>query len=330
MRLEEIKRIFDENTLVLEQCVAYLNNTPCLMTREQMEQITSGEKSLEQSSFALFLANVFFENQDLASYFYKEYYSKGVKKLNTVDYTQNPYYKNVKIPQAQIGTWTLKNQKYEPYEAFVYDDLLTTGHKEIVRLGFFDEEFAFPTVFENGVEWMAIKPNEIETMKRPIANAHGGVLVCGLGLGYYAYMTSNKSSVNKITIVERDERVISLFSKYILPQFENKEKISIVKADALEYLKEKAPKANFDFVFVDLWHDASDGVELYIKIKKLEALLPKAKFEYWIEKTLISTIRTGIFNAIYPRLETGEITKTEQELEQMLTDNYIREIVKYL
>ncbi len=330
MRLDEIKSIFDENALALEQCATYLNNTPCLMTKEQMEQITSGDKALDQSSFALFLSNVFFENQDLASYFYKEYYSRGVKKLNPLEYTSNPYYQRIKIPFAQIGEWTLKNQKYEPYEAFVYDDLLIKGHREIVRIGFFDEEFTFPTVFENGVEWMAIKPNEIETMKAPIEKAHGNVLVCGLGLGYYAYMISNKQSVNSITIVERDERVISLFCEHILPQFESKNKISIVRADAIEYLKNDAPRANFDFAFVDLWHDASDGVELYIKIKKLEVLNPNVEFSYWIERTLISTIKTGIFNALYPRLKSGEIVKTEKEIEQMLSDNYIRELAKLL
>ena len=115
---------------------------------------------------------------------------------------------------------------------------------------------------------MAIKPNEIETMKKPIADAFGNVLVCGLGLGYYAYMISNKDTVNSITIIEKDQRVIKLFNDYILPQFENGHKIRIVNDDALIYLKEKAPKIEYDFIFVDLWHDASDGVELYINTKK--------------------------------------------------------------
>ena len=186
MKLEEIKDIFDANGMVLEQTATYLNNTPCLINKEQMEQITGGDKTLDQSSFALFLSNLFFENQDLASFVYREYYSRGIKKLSPQTYQSDPYYKSIKIPQAQIGTWTLKNQTYAPYEAFIFDDLKINGYKEIPQIGFFDTEFTFPTVFENGVEWMAIKPNEIETMKKPIADAFGNVLVCGLGLGYYA------------------------------------------------------------------------------------------------------------------------------------------------
>ena len=330
MKLDEIKSIFDKNAIVLEQCAMYLNHTPDAMTAEQMKEITGGESELEERSFALFLANIFFEDENEMTEFYKEYYSKGVKKLSPEDYTSDPYYKSIKIPQAQIDSWTLSNQKYQPYEAFVYNDLLSSGYKEIPRIGFFEKEFSFPTVFENGVEWMAIKPNEIETMKEPIAKAHGSVLVCGLGLGYYAYMISQKSNVSKITIVERDERAIRLFCDYILPQFDKKDKITIIKADAIDYLREQAPKQKLDFAFIDLWHDASDGVELYIKIKKLEALNSKIEYSYWIERTIISSIKASVFNSIYPKLKSGKLQKTEKELENMLSDEYIRELSKYL
>ena len=107
-------------------------------------------------------------------------------------------------------------------------------------------------------------------------------------------------------------------------------KITIVNDDAIKYLMEKAPKRAYDFIFVDLWHDASDGVELYIRVKKLEALNKGSEFSYWIERTLISSIRFNIFNALYPKLKSGEIFKTENELEQMLSDSYIRELAKRL
>ena len=43
---------------------------------------------------------------------------------------------------------------------------------------------------------------------------------------------------------------------------------------------------DYDVVFTDLWHDPSDGCELYLKMKTYEHLLPKARFLYWIEDTL--------------------------------------------
>ena len=69
-------------------------------------------------------------------------------------------------------------------------------------------------------------------------SAFGNVLTFGLGLGYYAYMVSEKESVESVTIVEMNEDVIQLFKKYVLPQFKNAEKIKIIKADAFEYAQQ--------------------------------------------------------------------------------------------
>ena len=77
---------------------------------------------------------------------------------------------------------------------------------------------------------MTITPNEIETMKEPVDEAFGHVLTFGLGLGYYAYMVSEKENVESITIVETNEDVIDLFNKYILPQFKNAHKIKIIQS----------------------------------------------------------------------------------------------------
>ena len=46
---------------------------------------------------------------------------------------------------------------------------------------------------------------------------------------------------------------------------------------------------NFDYAFVDLWHDVSDGVNLYLKMKKLEK--NNTKYFYWIEKSIISKLK---------------------------------------
>ena len=45
-------------------------------------------------------------------------------------------------------------------------------------------------------------------------------------------------------------------------------------------------KYNFNFVFSDLWHDVSDGVDMYLDIKNYEKLYPNIDFEYWIEKSI--------------------------------------------
>jgi spermidine synthase len=124
-------------------------------------------------------------------------------------------------------------------------------------------------------------------MKEPVAQAFGSVLTYGLGLGYYAYMTSEKDNVERVTIVESNEDVIQLFSKYILPQFKHSHKIKIIQSDAFKYAGEHMSKGNYDYVFTDLWHDVSDGIDLYLRMKKYEEQSPSTVFSYWIEKSIL-------------------------------------------
>lgn len=326
--LELIRSIQDKNNLVLRQVASYLNNAPCTVTSDLIQEITDGNKDFEEYSYAMFLSNIFTDDEKLANTLLKEYYLKSVKRLNEKEYIENPYYKNVKIPKKQIGKWDLGNQTYKPFEAFIRDDLIIEGYKEIPCIGYFDKEFTFPTVFENDVEWMAIKPNEIETMKEHIDKAKGNVLVYGLGLGYYPYMISLKDDVTKITIVEREESVINLFKEYVLPQFEYKDKITIVRSDAFEYAEKEAQKHNYTFVFTDLWHDVSDGVNLYVKMKQLEKHLPNAMFSYWIEKSILSTIRYEIFDKLYKNAKAGKSNQSIEKIKSIITDEYLRNLIK--
>ena len=330
-KLEKISRTQAKNELFLRMCVLYLNELETLVTPEIIEEITQGEKSLEECAFSGFLSNTFIEDEALESEMHAEYFAPSIKRLDADEYRSNPYFVNIPIPNKEVGNWTLSHQKYQKYEGFIRDDFtLFDDFREVCNLGFFDEEFSFPTVFENGVEWMAIKPNEIETMKEPINKAHGKVVTFGLGLGYFAYMTSLKDSVSELVIVEKSEEVISLFSNHILPHFQNKEKIKIVKSDAFEYAKGEMPSQCFDYAFVDLWHDTSDGVDMYIKMKKLECLSSKTHFEYWIEKSILVTIRKKIFNAIMESVESGKNTLSYDEILSRLSLDYIKEFVKFI
>ena len=330
-RIEEINKRKEMNFHIFTLVASYLNNCPDLVTRETIEEITNGVKESEQRAFVSFLANVFSENEDEIRVIEKEYLSQGIKQLSPEEYLENPFFKNIKIPEIKEGNWNFGYQSYKPYEGFIYRDIeVLPNYTEIPQIGYFDTEFTFPTVFENGVEWMAIKPNEIETMKQPIENAQGRVLVYGLGIGYFAYMVSQKQEVESVTIVERDQNVINLFEQHILPQFPNKSKINIVKSDAFDYAKNQMKKGNYNYVFTDLWHDVSDGVDLYVKMKKYEGTCPNSRFEYWIEKSLLSSIRWSIFGGIYTRVKQNSFNGTIEEVEKYLTDDYLKSFVKFL
>ena len=306
-KVRNLAQIRDMNSEVLGMYANYLIEHPCFITEELINDITLDcNVSEEYAYFVLLVAATGLEMDSSGRdrRIAHDYYIPSIKQLNAQDYRNNFYYKNIAIPKISIGNWELKYEKYQPYEAFIYDDIrIDKDYREIPRLGFFTEEFSFPAVLENGTEWMTITPNEIATMQPALEKVEGKVITFGLGLGYFTYMASEKEQVDKVTVVERNEEVIRMFKEYILPQFPHKDKIEIIAMDAFVYAKEYMAAGLYDYAFVDLWHDVSDGVELYLRMKKLEVYSPKTRYLYWIEESLLSSLRRNVFLILLEGLE---------------------------
>lgn len=132
---------------------------------------------------------------------------------------------------------------------------------------------------------MSVCPSEISSMQQPIAQAHGNVLVLGLGLGYYPLMISEKKEVSTITIIEIQPEIIQLFKEHLLPQFPHKDKIRIITADAFRYLS-SVSTGDYDFCFADIWENQIDGAKCYVHIKEEEKRLVGTEFSYWIEDSI--------------------------------------------
>lgn len=279
------KRIHDKNEKLLQALSLFINNCPDGITGEMVDALCKDCSFTQEQAFRVLLAgalDLYDDHEMMQSYLFNT-----VKKLSAEEYLSDPYYKNIKLEFSSCGEWTVEKKSYRPYELFVFNDLKKMSDGRIIpQVGFFDKEFTFPCILQNGREWMLITPNEIETMKKPIKEAHGRVLTYGLGLGYFAYMASLKESVDSITVIERDKNVISLFEREILPQFEKKEKINLVEFDALFFAAEQKSKKEsyFDFVFADIWHDPSDGCDIYRLLKSLER--SDCTYSYWIEDTI--------------------------------------------
>ena len=279
-----------ENERALQLVSFYLNFFPDSVEANAINAITNGDSAFNDQAFSAIMAAACgldaYGNAD-DKFIYKKYFIPMVKGLPIAEYTENPYYKRIKLPNESFGKWRLETKSYAPFEAFVYDDLeMRADGRVLPHIGYFTHKFAYPCVSENGREWMTVTPNEINTMKKAIDGAIGNALTFGLGLGYYTYMVSLKDNVNSFTVVERDPEVISLFKKFILPQFENPQKVRIICSDAFDFADNNFKNGGFDHIFTDLWHDPSDGMELYLKMKERERLCPSAVFEYWIEKTI--------------------------------------------
>lgn len=278
------------NNILFKKLSVFINHEADFIRPEFIESLCRDCDISKEEAYCFTLAasiDLDTEKNPRDAEIFEEYFPDMVHLLKNKDYENNPYLKNIKIPTKKLGKWELCYKTYVPYQAFVFDDpKITRDGKIIPQIGFFEKEFSYPAVLESGTEWMLITPNEINTMRAPISGAHGKVLTYGLGLGYFAYMVSEKESVSSVTIVERDKNAISLFRDIILPQMPRKDKINIICDDAFYFAETRLADSDFNFVFADIWHDPSDGVPAYKRLKATEKYLPSADFSYWIEKTL--------------------------------------------
>lgn len=396
----------------------FINETPCAITERLMKEADPSGELPEEILYAAFMAGFCGISEDDTTI--NEYFHDAVHCLETRKYRDNPYLKNIKFPDTATRHWKFTHYSYRTYEAFICKDIdIDKNLREVPQIGFFRERFAYPAVEQDGREWMAVKPSEIETMRAPIEEATGRVVTFGLGLGYFAYMVSEKPDVTSLDIVERSEEAIALFERHILPQFPNKEKIRIIRSDAFWFLNENmwqdarqeasgqckrsieegqcweettedqckivpeedqcwrnsnegpgkrstkegqrgeettedqcmknteegqclerqnragrstqrgAETANrekmqgrYDYAFIDLWHDTADGLEMYLKAKRIENKLHTAglqtKFAYWVEKSLLSAYRWTVFE------KTLAECTTEEEALDRLSDDRLR------
>ncbi len=268
----------------------YLNLAPDYIEKRMIDEITGGDPSGEEFAFANIAATAcgldIYENSDDRQFF-RSHFLPCFKKLDAAPYEDDAYYKNIVFPDGDLGKWSFQTRKCKAYEAFVYDDPKVFEDGRILPcIGFFDRDYPFPAVLENGREWMTLMPNETNTTRPALELSRGKVLTYGLGLGYFAYMASVKEDVTSVTVVERSRDVIDLFKKHILPQFPDPEKVTVIESDAFDFAENHMKAGAFDTVFTDIWHDPSDGCELYLKMKEYEHLLPDARFVYWVEDTL--------------------------------------------
>lgn len=330
-RLESLLARAERNLRALELFSGYLNLCPRFITLEDVESLASDCRMTTEEAYCLLCAAACGLDEERESEdrgMAKEYFRPAIHELDPAECENDPYYKSIRLPEAETNGWRMGYRRIEPCEAFTSDDLLLLPDgREVPQIGYFMKPFLAPVVEQNGREWMTVTPSERNTMLRDVAAAQGNVAVFGLGLGYYAFMVSQKPEVSQVTVVERDEAVISLFTEYVLPQFPQKQKMTLIHGDAYEYVPQMR---GFHVAYVDLWHDVLDGVEMYLKMKRLEPVQPECRFLYWIEPSMLAWLRGMALMEIAekkagPMMRTiGPVTNYEDLAERLSQDGLRR------
>ena len=235
-----------------------------------------------------------------------------LKHLNPNDYLSNPYVKAFK-ECGKNKKYALKFINYYPYQLFPYDDIKMHGYEEYSQIGYFSSKFPYLALTEGNNIWMSLNPNEIETMKPYIEKGKGNVLVLGLGMGYVPYMLSSKKEVKSITIIEKDQDIIDLFNSLIWPKFVNKEKIKIIKDDAIAFTKKHQ---NYDYIFADLWHDPEDGLPLFVELKRINK-----NIDCWLDTSMYALLRRCMITLLEETLNGSK--EEDYKFAKIYTDKVI-------
>ena len=275
------------NTRLAQLYSLYMNLSPRVLDAELVEPLAKDCGISRAEAFANCLAAYF--DLDAAGadrIFFRYWLLPSIEEQTPTLYTEDAYFKNIKIPADVRGKWEFKEEFLAPFEPFVCRDfkVLPDG-RMLPQIAFFTEKYPFPAVLENGREWMTLQPNEMVTTWPAIGKAKGRVLTFGMGLGYFTYHAAMKSEVESVTVVDISGEVLDLFRTHILPQIPCKDKIKLVQKDAYAFAEEDMA-GNFDFVFADIWHDAGDGREPYLKMKEYETRFPDIEFDFWLEDTI--------------------------------------------
>ena len=217
------------------------------------------------------------------------------KLLKPFPFLANPYYKTIQLDNIDSFNFKFFVDYYRPYELFIYKDTTSSNKKyylEENHLGFFVKNFKFLELQQNSIPWMSLTPNEIITMEDSLNKVEGNVMTFGLGLGYFTFMALLNNKVKKVYVVEKDKKLIDLFNRHLFNQFINTDKLKIINADANEVITNpKYNLKNIDYLFIDTYHNANDGLEMYVNCLNKSKLYSNTKFIFWIENSLLCLFR---------------------------------------
>lgn len=293
-KIDEVIRINQINTWIAG-LFNEVNSYTDFFSKDKIDYFVSRGHSEAEAMTAIICSEFNLERDEELDTILTEFVSERIKCLEPKEYLNNEYASRIKAT-GRYKQYALRMIDYEPYQTFAYDEIsVADDYKEYSAIGYFIKPFSYLALCEGNNIWMSLNPNEIETMKPFIDKGNGNVLVLGLGMGYVPFMMVLKDDVKHITIVEKDQNIINLFNNLLFPHFINKNKIAIIKDDAIKYVSKNN---KYDYIFADLWHTPEDGLDLFIQLKRINK-----DIDCWLETSLIAMLRRCMITLIEESLE---------------------------
>lgn len=177
---------------------------------------------------------------------------------------ENPFLKYIQIPTADIGSYHFGKQTYAPYTFIIDQTPAESLLSKIDHFGLLEDSLSIPLITYPD-HTISVTPYEMNDYQAAIDQMRGNVAVIGLKLGYFVYMAHLKNEVNHLTVIESSQEIIDYFYKYLLPQFDHPEKITVIHGSYFDHTDLSA-----DLYFVDAYTNAKEGLRYYMAVKPFE------------------------------------------------------------
>lgn len=135
---------------------------------------------------------------------------------------------------GRVGVWELKHQ-IQPVLRGYFRGLQTCADNYLL--------------IREGRVWMSLSPVETESLAPHVARMRGHVVIAGLGMGLALYNALLRPDVRRVTVLEREPEVISLFETITGAVRHGPGRFAIEEVDAREW---RSPEA-VDYLYADIW-----------------------------------------------------------------------------
>ncbi|HIF9337691.1 TPA: hypothetical protein ACX6RO_001779 [Photobacterium damselae] len=147
-------------------------------------------------------------------------------------------------------------------------------------------------LIRDSVTVMSVTPLETESHLLPNYAARGNVVIAGLGLGMITINLLKKKVVTKITVLEIDEAVISLYpnvlsgaDKQLWLDSIASGRLTVIKHDCLKPISKetKTRIGNVDYMWVDIWNVIGDKDALSIT-QFIQSQIKAKAVDFWTQE----------------------------------------------
>lgn len=145
-------------------------------------------------------------------------------------------YKNMTelLEERDVNNWKLQKFEIKPGDIGAMFDGIAPG--KYIRLLHDDECVMSDTNMEK------------RTNSEFCINAHGDIIIGGLGIGMIVMAVQDKPEVHSITVIEKNEEVIEM----IASQLNFNDKVNIICDDVFSWKPDRGVK--YDMVYMDIWN----------------------------------------------------------------------------